>query len=254
MKKSKDTKVRSILISQPKPDNDKSPFLLLARKFKLKMDFRPFIHVEGIPAKEFRKSKLNLHDFSAVIFTSRNAIDNFFRVCDELKLKMSQETKYLCISEAIAVYLQKYTLYRKRKVFFANGTPKGLMDLLLKYKEGENFLLPCTDMHKEEIPAFLASREFKYSEAVIYKTVCSDLSDLKEIKYDMIVFFSPSGIKSLFHNFPDFKQDKTIIAAFGPSTSKAVLDANLRLDVQAPVPQAPSMTMAIERFLKSPGK
>ncbi|MCH8331740.1 MAG: uroporphyrinogen-III synthase [Bacteroidetes bacterium] len=250
----KDSKVRSILISQPKPEGDKSPYFNLAKKYRVKIDFRPFIFVEGIPSKEFRKSRVNIQEHTAVILTSRNAIDHFFRTCDELRIKMSQETKFLCISEAVALYLQKYTMYRKRKVFFGDGTSKGLTDILMKYKNGEKLLFPCSDIHKKDIPDFLVENGFDFSEAVIYKTVLSDLSDLKEINYDMIVFFSPSGVKSLFHNFPKFKQSTTRIAAFGPTTSQAVLDANLRLDVRAPIPQALSMTMALERYLKKNNK
>ena len=250
----KDLKVKSILISQPKPENDKSPYFNLAKKYKVKIDFRPFIHVESVPGKEFRKSRISLHDYSSIILTSRNAIDHFFRICDELRVKISQETKFFCVSEAIALYLQKYTLYRKRKVFYGNGLSKDLMDVLKKYKEGEKFLFPCSDIHKKDIPDFLEENKFDYSEAVIYKTVCSDLSDLNEINYDMIIFFSPSGVKSLFRNFPKFKQRKTRIAAFGPTTSQAVVDAGLNLDLKAPIPQAPSMTMALEKYLKKANK
>ena len=246
----KNIKVRSILISQPKPETEKSPYFKLEKKFKVKINFRPFIHVEGIPGKDFRKSRIKIYDYSSIIFTSRNSIDNFFRICEELRIKMSQEIKYLCISEAIALYLQKYILYRKRKVFYGNGTAKSLMDLLLKHKENEKCLFPCSDIHKKEIPNFLKKNGFSYGVAVIYKTVASDLSDLKDIKYDMIVFFSPAGVKSLYQNFPKFKQNSTRIAAFGPTTSKSIIDAGLRLDVQAPIPQAPSMTMALERYLK----
>ena len=251
--KKKDLKVKSILISQPKPQSEKSPYFQLADKFQVKIDFRPFIHVEGIPSKDFRKSRITITDHTAVILTSRNAIDHFFRICDELRIKLSQETKFFCISEAIALYLQKYTQYRKRKVFFGNGTAKALMDYFKKHKN-ENYLLPCSDIHKKDIPDFLTANNFKFKEAVIYKTVCSDLSDLSDINYDMIVFFSPSGVASLYSNFPDFKQNNTRIAAFGPTTSKAVLDRDLRLDVKAPIPQAPSMTMAIEQYVKKVNK
>ncbi len=250
----KDLKVKSILISQPKPESNKSPYFNLASKFNVKIDFRPFIHVEGVSAKEFRKSRITILDYTGVIFTSRNSIDHFFRICDELRIKMPQDTKFFCVSEAIALYLQKYTLYRKRKVFYGKGTAKDLMDILKKHKDGEKLLLPCSDIHKKDIPEYLSKNNFDFAEAVIYKTVCSDLSDLREINYDMIVFFSPSGVSSLFTNFPDFKQNNTRIAAFGPTTSKAVMDAALRLDVKAPIPQAPSMTMALERYLKKVNK
>ncbi len=250
----KDLKVKSILISQPKPENGKSPYFDLAEKYNLKIDFRQFIQVDGVPGKEFRKQRININDFTAVIFTSRSAIDHFFRVCDELRIKMSQETKYFCVSEAIAVYLQKYTQYRKRKVFFGNGSMKGMQDILKKHKSNEKFLLPCSDVRKPDLPEFLEKNKFDFQEGCFYRTVASDLSDLENIFYDMIVFFSPSGVQSLFQNFPAFKQNNTRIAAFGPATSKAIVDAGLRLDVKAPIPQAPSMTMAIERYLKEVNK
>ncbi len=249
IKQDKKTKVSSILISQPKPDS-KSPYFEIAKKYKVKIDFRPFIHIEDIPAREFRKSRIKLYDYSTIIFTSRNAIDHFFRICNELRVNMSQETRYVCISEAVALYLQKYILYRKRKVSFGNGTSVSVMELIEKQKKTGQILFPCSNIHKKDIPDFLTKNNFDFDEAVIYKTVASDLSDLKEIKYDMIIFFSPSGVRSLFQNFPDFNQDNTRIAAFGPTTSKSVIKAGLRLEVQAPMPQAPSMTMALERYLK----
>lgn len=247
-------RVKSILISQPKPETTKSPYFDLANKFKLKIDFRPFIQVEGIDVKEFRKQRIVLNDFTAVIFTSRNAIDHFFRICDEFRTRMSQETKYFCISEAIALYLQKYTQYRKRKVIFANGDLKDLNKLLLKYKDTEKFLLPCSDIRKMDLPNFLKKNKFNFAEAIIYRTVTADLSDLENITYDMIVFFSPSGVVSLYHNFPEFKQNNTRIAAFGPATCKSIQDAGLKLDVKAPIPQAPSMTRAIEKYLNKVNK
>jgi uroporphyrinogen-III synthase len=253
VEKDRKLKVKSILVTQPKPENDKSPFFELAKKYNLKIDFRPFIHVEGIPAKEFRKEKVSPLDYTAVIFTSKNSIDNYFRVCEEMKLEVPAEMKYFCITEAVALYMQKYVQYRKRKIFIGKQTATDLIEILKKHKE-EKFFYPCTDVHKEDIPLFLAENGFNYTEAVIYKTVCSDLSDLAEVNYDMIVFFSPWGIKSLFQNFPDFKQNNTRIATFGSTTAKAVLDAGLIIDVQAPNPKAPSMTMAIEEYVKSTGK
>lgn len=249
----KKLKVKSILVTQPKPETDKSPFYDLAKKYNLKIDFRSFIHVEGIPAKEFRKEKLNPLDFTAVIFTSRNAIDHYFRICEEMRIEVPAEMKYYCITEAVALYLQKYVQYRKRKIFIGKQSSMDLMELLKKHKE-EKFFYPCTDVHKEDIPVFLAENGFNYSEAVIYRTVCSDLSDLANVNYDMIAFFSPSGIKSLFQNFPDFKQNNTRIATFGPTTAKAVIDSNLVINVQAPSPKAPSMTMAIEEYVKEANK
>ena len=249
----KKLKVKSILVTQPKPESDKSPFFDLAKKFNLKIDFRPFIHVEGIPGNEFRKEKISPLDFSAVIFTSRNSIDHYFRVCEDLRIEASSEMKYFCITEAVALYMQKYVQYRKRKVFIGKQTTAELLEVIKKHKE-ENFFYPCTDVHTDEIPVFLRKSGFNISEAVLYRTVCSDLSDLAEVNYDMIAFFSPSGIKSLFKNFPDFKQNNTRIATFGPTTAKAVIDAGLVINIQAPSPQAPSMTMAIEEYVKTVNK
>jgi len=247
------TKVSSILVSQPKPESEKSPYFGLAEKHKLKIDFRSFIHVEGIGAQEFRKDRVALEQFNAVIFTSRNAVDHYFRMCEEMRVPVRDSVKYFCVSEAIGYYLQKYVVYRKRKIFHGKQTFGDLIALLKKHNDGV-FLLPCSDILKQDIPNQLDKNELEFSKAVIYKTVCSDLSDLSNVNYDMLVFFSPSGIKSLFQNFPEFKQNDTRIAAFGPTTAKAVEDAGLTLNVRAPLPHAPSMTMAIEDYLKSANK
>lgn len=246
-------KVQSILVSQPKPESEKSPYYGLAEKLKIKIDFRSFIHIEGISAQEFRKDRIALEEFSSVIFTSRNAVDHYFRMCEEMRVPIRDSVKYFCVSEAIAYYLQKYVVYRKRKIFHGKQTFGDLISVLKKHCEGK-FLLPCSDLLKKDIPQQLESNELEYSKAVIYNTVCSDLSDLANVNYDMLVFFSPSGIKSLFKNFPEFEQNKTKIAAFGPTTAKAVEDAGLKLDVRAPLPHAPSMTMAIEEYLKTSKK
>jgi|SRR2546428_4277143 len=246
-------KVKSILVTQPKPETDKNPYTELAKKYSLKLDFRPFIHVEGVPAKEFRKGKINLPDYTAVIFTSRHGIDQYFRLCEEMRYEVPAEMKYFCNTESTALYLQKYIQYRKRKIFFGKQTTADLMEIFKKHP-GEKFLFPCSDVSKEEVPSKMREAGYNITEAVMYRTVCSDLSDLAEVKYDMIAFFSPSGIKSLFLNFPDFTQDNTRIAAFGSTTHKAVLDAGLKLDVQAPTPQSPSMTMAIEEYIKASNK
>ncbi len=243
------TKIKSILISQPKPESGKSPYYDLGEKYGIKIEFRQFIQVEGVSRKDIQKQRVKPSDYSAVIFTSRNAIDHFFRICDEMKVKMSQDTKYFCISEAIALYLQKYIQYRKRKVIFGDGKIKALQALLLKHKKNEKFLLPCSDIRRADLPEFMEENEFDFRETCFYKTVASDLSDLKDVNYDMIVFFSPAGVKSLFKNFPDFEQNETRIAAFGLTTERAVVEAGLRLDVKAPIPKAPSMTKAIELYL-----
>lgn len=241
-------KIKKILVSQPEPNFANSPYNELATKNNLKIDFRPFIQVEGVPSKEFRKEKINILDHTAVIFTSRTAIDHFFRIAQELRTTIPDTMKYFCISEATAFYLQKYIVYRKRKIFFSNGKFCDLVDVLSKHKD-EKFLIPLSDIHKEEIPVQLEKAKINYTEAIMYRTVSSDLSDLKDVNYDILVFFSPQGIKSLFQNFPEFQQNETKIATFGPSTAQAVRDAGLRLDIEAPVPEAPSMTMALERFI-----
>lgn len=246
-------KVKSILVSQPKPETEKSPYFDLAKKYAVKIDFRPFIHVEGVPAKEFRKSRINILEHSAIIMTSRNAADHFFRICNELRVTVPEGMKYFCISESTAYYLQKYVIFRKRKIFYGKQTIADLIDVIKKHKS-EKFLLPCSDIHKDEIPETLFEQNIQFTKAVMYKTVCSNLSDLANVNYDVLVFFSPSGIKSLFENFPKFKQNKTRIAAFGPTTAKAVVEAGLKLNIHAPIPNAPSMTMALEQYIKDTNK
>lgn len=242
-------KIKSILVSQPEPQTAKSPYFELAEKNGLKIDFRPFIQVEGVPAKEFRQTRIKILDHSAVIFTSRTAIDHYFRICQEMRVTVPDSMKYFCISEATAFYLQKYIVYRKRKIFYANGTFADLTSVMKKHAD-EQFLVPLSDIHKQEIPNLLDKGGYKYTKAILYRTVSADLSDLADIKYDVLVFFSPSGIKSLYQNFPKFEQNSTRIACFGPSTAKAVQEAGLRLDIEAPTSQAPSMTMALEQYIK----
>lgn len=241
--------IKTILVSQPKPDGDKSPYHDLAEKYKLKIDFRPFIHVEGISAQEFRQQKVTIPEHTAIIFTSKTAVDHFFRICEEIRFEVPDTLKYFCISEAVAYYLQKYVTYRKRKIFFGKQSIEDLVEVMKKHK-AEKFLLPCTDILRDKIPITLEEFKFNFTKAILYKTVASDLSDLEDVYYDMLVFFSPGGIESLFKNFPDFKQNDTKIAAFGPTTANAVVKHNLRLDVHAPQPNAPSMTGAIELFVK----
>lgn len=246
-------KVKSILVSQPKPDNERSPYFDLADRLKLKIDFRPFIHVEGVPAQEFRKQKVGILEHSAVIFTSRNAVDHFFRMCEEMRVNVPESMKYYCISESTAYYLQKYVVYRKRKIFHGKQRFVDLMEIMKRHKK-EKFLLPCSDILKKDIPKLLDKEGYSYTKAVFYRTVCSDLSDLESVKYDMLVFFSPAGIESLFKNFPNFEQGDTRLAVFGPTTTKAVKDRGLRVDIQAPTKNAPSMTMAIEQYVKEKNK
>lgn len=246
-------KIKTILISQPEPGAVKSPYSDLAEITNVKIDFRPFTQVEGVTAKEFRQTRIHILDFSAVIFNSRTAIDHFFRLAQELRVSIPDSMKYFCISEAAAFYLQKYIVYRKRKIFYANGSLSDLIDIMKKHKS-ERYLLPLSDIHSQEIPKLLDKGGFKYTSAIFYRTVSSDLSDLKEVNYDIIVFFSPSGIKSLFQNFPEFKQNDTKIASFGASTAYAVKEAGLTVDIEAPTPEAPSMTMALEQFIKNANK
>jgi uroporphyrinogen-III synthase len=246
-------KVKSILVTQPKPEGEKSPYYDLAKKCNIKVDFREFIHVEGISATDFRRDRINILDYSAVIFTSRNAADHYFRMCQEMRITVPETMKYFCISESTAYYLQKYVIFRKRKIFHGKQTFADMMDVIKKHKD-DKFLLPCTDIANIEGAELLEKAKIRYAKAVIYKTVCSDLSDLANVNYDVIVFFSPSGVKSLFQNFPDFKQNLTRIAAFGATTAKAVEDADLYVDIKAPNPLAPSMTMALEQYITAVNK
>ncbi len=241
------------MVSQPEPTTQKSPYFELAEQNNVTIDFRPFIQVEGVDVREFRQQKISILDHTAVIFTSRTAIDHYFRIAEEMRIAIPDSMKYFCISEATAFYLQKYTVYRKRRIFHSTGRFADLISVLKKHKD-ENFLLPLSDIHKQEIPNALDKAKMKYSKAILYRTVSSDLSDLKKIDYDMLVFFSPSGIASLFKNFPNFEQKDIVIASFGPATAKAVTEAGLRLDIEAPMPQAPSMTAALEMYIKENNK
>lgn len=241
--------IKTILVSQPKPEGNKSPYFDLAKKYDLKIDFRSFIQVDGIGAPEFRQQKIDIAAHSAVILTSKTAVDHFFRVAEEIRFEVPDAMKYFCISEAVAYYLQKYVTYRKRKIFFGKQSITDLVDVLKKHKK-EKFLLPCTDILRDKIPMTLEENDLNFTKAILYRTVASDLSDLEDVYYDMLVFYSPGGIESLLKNFPNFKQNNTVIAAFGPTTANAVVKNNLRLDLHAPQPNAPSMTGAIENFVK----
>ncbi|MCK8479269.1 uroporphyrinogen-III synthase [Psychroserpens algicola] len=247
------TKVKTILVSQPEPKIENSPYFDLQEKQKVKIDFRPFIHVEGVEAKEIRQQKVDLSNYSAIILTSRNSVDHFFRVAEEMRFKVPDTMKYFCQSEAVAYYLQKYVVYRKRKIYVGKRTFADLSPLIKKYKD-ETFLLPTTDKLKPEVPEILDNLGVKWTQSVFYKTVISDLSDLANVYYDILVFFSPSGIESLFHNFPEFKQNSTRIAVFGNTTIKAVESRGLRVDIAAPTPETPSMTMALEKYIDKVNK
>ncbi len=242
-------KVKTILVSQPEPKIENSPYFDLSEKQKVKIDFRPFIHVEGVSGKEVRTQKVDLSHYTAIILTSRNAVDHYFRIAEELRFKVPDSMKYFCLSEAVAYYLQKYVVYRKRKIYVGKRTFSELAPLIKKYKS-EKFLLPSSDKLKADIPEILNELKVDWKEATFYKTVISDLSDLRDVYYDILVFFSPSGIESLFENFPDFDQKGTRIAVFGNTTVKAATDLGLRVDIQAPTPETPSMTMALEKYIK----
>lgn len=247
-------KVKTILVSQPEPKTDQqSPFTILSEKQKVKIDFRSFIHVEGLTVREVRNQKIDLSKYSAIILTSRNAVDHFFRIAEEMRYKVPNELKYFCQSEAVAYYLQKYVVYRKRKIYVGTRTFPELCELMKKHKL-EKFLLPSSDKLKDLIPNSLDELELNWKRVDLYRTVISDLSDLKDVFYDVLVFFSPSGIQSLFKNFPEFEQKNTRIAVYGNSTVKAATDAGLKVHISAPSPENPSMTMAIEKYIKEVNK
>ena len=241
-------KVKTILVSQPEPSSEKSPYKRLQEKLKLTVDFRPFIHVEGVNAKEVRQQKIDFNNFDNVILTSRNAVDNYFRLCKEMRFVVPDSTKYFCLSEAVAYYLQKYVVYRKRKVYVGEGKISDLESVFKKF-EKESFLFPTSDLLKSGVPDFLDQLLLNWQRAILYRTVVSDLSDLRDVYYDVLAFFSPSGIESLFKNFPDFKQNKTRIAAYGNTTIKAAEEAGLEVQIKAPSADSPSMTMAIEKYV-----
>ena len=241
-------KVKKILVSQPQPENDKSPYFDLASRHSLQIDFKPFIKVQGLTASEFRKQKIYLQDYTAIIFTSKAAVDHFFRLCEEMRYTVPETLKYFCITEAIALYTQKYIIYRKRKIFYGNRDFAELVDLIKKHAD-ERYLFPASDVCKDEHHKMLEASKADYSKAVLYKTVHTEMSKIGELDYDMILFFSPEGIKSLIKNFPDFKQGDIRLGAFGRATALAVNSAGFRLDLQAPLPEAPSMTMALEQYL-----
>lgn len=244
--------IQKILITQPRPESDKSPYFELTRKYNVALEFQPFIRLEGIPAREFRKQKIEIPNYTGVVFTSRNAIDHFFRTCEEMKVSVSQDTKYFCITEAVALYLQKFILYRKRKVFYgADGTNKSMFDVVNKHKGNEKFLYVCSENQQDnEIVNWLKTNNCEFALAFMYRTQSNDIKELlTNTEFDIICFFTPSGIKSLFDNLPKFKQNGTVIGAFGGNTFKAAEEAGLKLEIKAPQPQAPSMVAALDRFL-----
>ena len=241
-------KIKRILVSQPAPETEKNPYTELSEKHGVHFDFQQFIRVEGVTAKDFRKERVNFLDYGAVIFTSRTAIDHYFRLCEEMRITVPEAMKYICISESTALYLQKYIVYRKRKISFGSGKFDDLIKLIHKNKS-ENFLVPLSDIHNQEIPNKLIKEKVKFKSAVLYRTVSADLSSIHLDQYDAIVFFSPGGITSLFDNFPNFIQGKTIIGGFGPTTCTTIKEAGLEINIQAPTPKAPSMIMALDQYI-----
>jgi len=246
-------KVKTILVSQPEPKVDNSPYFEIQQKLKVKVDFRPFIHVEGVNAKDVRQQKIDLNNYTAIILTSKNSIDHFFRVAEEMRYKVPETLKYFCQSEAIAFYLQKYVVYRKRKIYVGQKDFVDLSPLIKKYKD-EKFLLPASDQLNFDVPQTLNNLKVEWTQGIFYRTVMSDLTDLKDVYYDILAFFSPTGIKSLFKNFPNFEQNNTRIAVFGSTTQKEALEHGLRVDIMAPTPETPSMTMALEKYITKANK
>lgn len=246
--------IKKVLITQPRPDSDKSPYFELERKFRVELEFCPFIRLEGIPSKDFRKQKVDISQYSAVIFTSRHAIDHFFRTCEELKVAVSQDTKYFCITEAVALYLQKFILYRKRKVFYgSDGTNKSLFDVITRHKENEQFLYPCSENQQDnDIVSWLKANNCEFATPFMYRTISNDVKHLfSKADFDVICFFTPSGVRSLLENFPQYEQNGTKIGAFGSNTSRAIEEAGLTLHIKAPAPESPSMVAALEKYLSN---
>ncbi len=245
-------RIETILISQPKPE--RSVYFDLEKKWNIQIDWRPFIHVEPVTEKEYRKNRLRPDEFTVIIFTSLNSIEHFFRLCEEMRVQMSQQTKYYCLTQSIANYLQKFILYRKRKVFVGTRLIQDLESAFMKHKETEKFLLPCSNLGAKHVVKYLDEVGVDYKETMMYRTVSSDLSDLSDITYDCLVFFSPLGIKSLYENFPDFKQNETRLAIYGKATTKEVESHGLNINIAAPQPDVPSMSMAIENYLMKSNK
>ena len=254
LEKFRTLKIKKVLVSQPKPASEKSPYYDIAEKYGVKIDFRPFIKVESLSAKEFRQQKVSILDHTAVIFTSRHAIDHFFNLCTELRVTIPETMKYFCVTEAVALYIQKYVQYRKRKIFFgATGKIEDLVPSIVKHKT-EKYLVPMSDVHNDDVKNLLDKNNIQHTEAVMYRTVSNDFTSDEEFDYDMLVFFSPAGVTSLKKNFPDFDQKEIRIGTFGSTTAQAVRDAGLRLDLEAPTVQAPSMTAALDMFIKENNK
>jgi Uroporphyrinogen-III synthase len=241
--------IKNILISQPAPSNS-SPYTDLIAKYGLTIDFHPFFKVEPVTTREFRAQKVDILEYTAIIFTSRLAIDAFFKICEDTRVTVPETMKYFCQSEAIALYLQKYIVYRKRKIFFGTGTVASIIDSIGAKHKAENFLITCTDALKPEVNKLFVKAKLKHGSAVFVKTVCSDLKDLDLKKYDMLIFYSPSDVRSLQENFPDFEQKDLLFATYGPTTAKAVKAAKINIEIEAPTPQTPSIAEALNKYFE----
>lgn len=251
-KPAKGTKISSILITQSQAADSKV-YQDLVTRFKVKIDFKPFIEIQAVDAKEFRKQKINISEYTAVVFTSKHAVDHFYRLCTEMKVEVNADWKYFCITEATANYLQKYVQVRKRKVFVGQKNAQDLIEVFKKHKT-EKFLFPCSNIRTPEIPDYFTKNNFQFKEAIMYCTVPTDLQEIKDINYDIIAFFSPSGVQSLLHNFPEFQQNNTKMAAFGITTAKAIIDSGFIAHIEAPQPNLPSMAAALEAFIEKTNK
>jgi len=246
-----DSNIKKILVSQPDPQTEKSPYHDIAEKYGVQIIFRPFIKIDPVSAKDFRTQRVNILEHTAIIFTAKTAIDHFFRLREELRIQIPETMKYFCVTEAIAVYLQKYIIFRKRKIFYPNSSRiEDLITYINKHNK-EHFLVPLSDVHKEDLLKLLDDKKIKYTKAIMYRTVSNDFTPEEISDYDVLLFFSPSGVASLLKNFPNFEQNGMIIGTFGPTTAKTARDAGLHLDIEAPNPQAPSMTAALEQYLKT---
>jgi uroporphyrinogen-III synthase len=246
-----DVNIKKILVSQPEPTTEKSPYFDIAEKYGVQIIFRPFIKIDPVNAKEFRTQRINILDYSAVIFTAKTAVDHYFRLSEELRIQIPESMKYFCVTEAIAAYLQKYIIFRKRKIFNpSSGRIEDLMTYIGKHNK-ENYLMPVSDIHKEDLTKLLDDKKVKYRKAIMYRTVSNDFTSEEVFDYDILLFYSPAGVASLLKNFPTFQQNGTAIGSFGPTTAKAVRDSGLRLDIEAPTPESPSMTGALEKYLKT---
>ena len=242
--------IKKVLVSQPKPTSEKSPYYDIAERYGVEIVFHPFIKVEGLTSKEFRAQKISILEHTAIVFTSRHAIDHFFMLCKEMRVVIPEDMKYFCVTEQIALYIQKYVQYRKRKIFYGStGHFSDLLPVMVKHKT-ENYFVPLSDVHTDDIKRLLDEKKLRHTEGVMYRTVANNFAEGEPFDYDMIVFFSPSGVQSLMTNFPDFKQGDIAIATFGPTTAKSVHDAGLRLDLEAPTPQYPSITSALDDYIK----